>query len=382
MRNRTEYAKYVNWYKSVVVLCMVLFTSLATIPGSANPSVDLSLLQLIAAPDPAIPGMDWRYVSTADITVALKSPNTGNVRGEVAFQLTHPAAPPGTLQVEALVQRAYLQLRFPSFRLTLGKTRLDWGEGLVFNAGKVLEESSGWGTALTLAGPTSRNQWLSAVNIPLGPFSFLEAVVLPPMSMKLEETSIGARFYAPLGETKLEIGYSLRFELADPDDMASGRHLHHPYVSLQGNFGVDWQLTSSLALPTTGATALSIRDSWTTSMGLFQLLPIGYRGTLSLRLEAQIAPFRLWSEQITANPQYALMLYPEISYSIEGGPQFIVRSIISPVDASAVLMGGVQWNILQGLTLQAYLTANLGDEDDMFAKDGSRALLFGAHWVY
>jgi hypothetical protein len=76
------------------------------------------------------------------------------------------------------------------------------------------------------------------------------------------------------------------------------------------------------------------------------------------------------------------MLYPEISYSIEGGPQFIVRSIISPVDASAVLMGGVQWNILQGLTLQAYLTANLGDEDDMFAKDGSRALLFGAHWVY
>ncbi len=376
MRNRA------NWYKSSIVLCVVLCASLATIPGSTNLSVELSLLQLIATPDPAILGMDWRYVSAADITVALKSPNTGNVRGEVAFQLTHPAIPPGTLQVDALVQRAYLQLRFPTFRLTLGKTRLDWGEGSVFNAGNVLEETSGGGTALTLEGPTSRNQWLSAVNIPLGPFSFLEAVVLPPISLKLEETSIGARYYASLGDMKLEIGYSLRFELADPADAASGRHLHHPYINLQGSYGLDWQLTSSLELPTAEATAQVLRDSWTTSLGLFQLIPIGYRGMLSLKLEALIAPFLSWSEQTTPTPQYALMLYPEISYSIEGGPQFTARSIISPVDACAVLMGGVQWNILQGLTLQAYLTANLGDEDDTFASGGSRALLFGVHWVY
>jgi hypothetical protein len=365
-----------------IALCVVIYGGLATITGSANPTVDLSLVQLIAAPDPTIARADWMYMSTAGISVALKSPNTGNVRGEVAFQLAYPDFPPGPMQVDTLMQRAYLQIRFPSFRLTMGKTRLDWGEGMVFNAGNVLEEALELATALTVAGPTSRNRWLSAVNIPLGPFSFLEAVVLPPASMLLSETSVGARCYAPLGNMKLELGYSFRWELENSADPESGRHQHRPYISMQGSLGPDWQLSSSFAVPTTGATAQSIQESWTNTLGLFQLIPIGYSGTLALRLEAQIAPFRSWSKQADPHTDYALMLYPEISYSIEGGPQFTIRSIVSPVDTCAVLIGGVQWNILQGLTLQAYLTANLGDEDDTFASGGSRALLFGVHWVY
>lgn len=379
MRNRTKGAK---WLITGMVLCVVLLTGLATITGSANPTVDLSLFQLIAAPDAAIPPTAWMHVSSANIIVALKSLNTGNVRGEVAFQLSLPATPMDTLRMDTLVQRAYLQMRFPSFRLTLGKTRLDWGEGMVFNAGKVLEKTASLSSALFIAGKQARNNWLSAVNIPLGAFSFLEAVVLPPVSMKLAETSMGARYYAPLGDMKLEIGYSLLWELENPADLASGVHLHRPYMSMQGSFGPDWHVSSSLALPTTGVTTEILRESWNTSLGLFQIFPIGYRGTLALRLEAQLAPFLSWNELSDPEAQYALMLYPEISYSIEGGPQFSIRSIISPVDSSAVLMGSVQWNILQGLTLQAHLTSNLGDEDDSFIKSGNRTLLFGANWVY
>lgn len=388
MRNRTYYVNYVNYannakrLKSGIVLCLVLCAGLATIAGTANPTVDLSLFQVIAAPDPAIAGADWRYVSSADIIVALKSPNSGNVRGEVAFQLTLPTITPDPPHVDTLVQRAYLQMRFPSFRLTLGKTRLDWGEGLVFNAGDVLQEAMGIENALTLGAAQARNKWLSAVNVPLGAFSFVEAVVLPPKSMLLAETSAGARYYAPLGDMKLELGYSFLWELEDPADAESGRHLHHPYVSLQGSFGPDWHLSSSLAIPSFSASAQGVCESWTTSLGLFQLIPIGYQGTLALRLEARLVPFLAWSEQSDPAARYALMLYPEITYSIEGGPQFTARSIISVVDASAVLIGGVQWNILQGLTIQAYLTSNFGDENDIFAKDGSRALLFGANWIY
>jgi len=380
--NHANYANHAKWLKYGIVLWFVLCACLATIAGTANPTVDLSLFQLIVAPDPAIAEADWMHVSSADIIVALKSPNSGNVRGEVAFQLTLPTLSPEPPHVDTLVQRAYLQMRFPSFRLTLGKTRLDWGEGLVFNAGDVLQEAMGIENALTLGGKKAQNKWLSAVNVPLSAFSFIEAVVLPPRSMLLAETSAGARYYAPLGDMKLELGYSFLWELEDPADAESGRHLHHPYVSLQGSFGSDWHLSSSLAIPSFSASAQAISESWTTSLGLFQLIPIGYQGTLTLRLEARLAPFLSWSEQTDPEARYALMLYPEITYSIEGGPQFTARSIISVVDASAVLIGGVQWNILQGLTLQTYLTSNFGDEDDVFAEGGGRALSFGANWVY
>jgi hypothetical protein len=382
MRNRAEYTQYAKWLKSSIVLCIVVCAGLTTITGSVNPTVDLSLFQLIAAPDPSIASADWRYVSSADIIVAFKSPNTGNVRGDVAFQLTLPTPSLDTLHVDTLVQRAYLQMRFPSFRLTLGKTRLDWGEGLVFNAGDVLQKAMEIENSLALGGTQTRNKWLSAVNVPLSAFSFVEAVVLPPATMKLAETSVGARYYAPLGDMKLEVGYSLLWELKDPADAESGRHLHHPYVSLQGSFGPDWHLSSTIALSVGGTLADSVWESWTTTLGLFQLIPIGYQGTLALRLEAQLAPFLHWSEQTDPAARYALMLYPEITYSIEGGPQFTARSIISVVDASAVLIGGGQWNILQGLTLQGFITTNLGDGDDSFPRGGNQALLFGAHWVY
>lgn len=46
---------------------------------------------------------------------------------------------PGTPVVVAIeVPRAYVKLRFPWMRVTLGKTRLSWGQGLPFNAGDLI----------------------------------------------------------------------------------------------------------------------------------------------------------------------------------------------------------------------------------------------------
>jgi hypothetical protein len=58
----------------------------------------------------------------------------------------------GYFQLESLITenyifldipRAYIKVRFPSFRVTLGKTRVSWGDGFVFNAGDVVFGSMG-----------------------------------------------------------------------------------------------------------------------------------------------------------------------------------------------------------------------------------------------
>ena len=276
------------------------------------------------------------------------------------------------------IPQAYLKVRLPWFRLTLGKTRVSWGDGFVFNAGDVifgsLEAISG-----DLSGPTLRDEtaWLGAVYVPLGAFSFLEAVALPygvpdpeesvfasnPLSasppMHLHSLSGGIRGAFKLGRTTLETGY-----------YATGRTPteHRPYVSLHGHMLVDWNLSASMAIPQFDPDWQQWDEWFGISAGLFHLVNLGLNRSLSFRLEAALRPGADWKE-ISGGTNYGLVLFPEIAFSPTDTLSLQLRSLISPVDLSVWNLLSVSWNIYQGLTIFSHLSVPVGDVDDLYRWD-------------
>jgi hypothetical protein len=67
-------------------------------------------------------------------------------------------------------------------RFTVGRTRLTWGDGQLYNAGDVINGVRPSNTDLTATTLRDETQWLTVAYLPLGRFSFLEAVALFPMS--------------------------------------------------------------------------------------------------------------------------------------------------------------------------------------------------------
>ncbi|MCX7029806.1 MAG: hypothetical protein NTU62_06750, partial [Spirochaetes bacterium] len=117
---------------------------------------------------------DWALVTmgTARVSAAVSSEN---VKAEVAVDALLGDG------IVASLARASIGVRFPSFRLTVGKARLSWGEGVAFNAGDLLfGGASPTGLDLTAEALRDDAAWLASVYVPMGRFSFAEAVVLPP----------------------------------------------------------------------------------------------------------------------------------------------------------------------------------------------------------
>ena len=276
------------------------------------------------------------------------------------------------------IPRAYLKVRLPWFRLTLGKTRVSWGDGFVFNAGDVV-----FGSMDTISGGLEgsalrdETAWLASVYLPLGAFSFLEVVTLPygvanpeeytfatslgdvsPL-MPLHSMSGGIRGAFKMGSTTLEIGY-----------YATGRDTpeHRPYVSLHGHLLVDWNLSASMAILQFGPDWGQWEDYLRISAGLFHLINLGLNRTLSFRLEAAVRPGAGW-EEIAGGADYGLFLFPEVSFSPTDTLSLQLRSLISPVDLSALSFLSVSWNIYQGLTIFSHLSLPVGDGNDLYQWD-------------
>lgn len=287
------------------------------------------------------------------------------------------------------LQKAWVKARLDAVRLTIGKTRLSWGEGALFNAGNVIFGD----TAVDLSAEDLRddNAWLAAANLPLGDFSFLEAVVLPPVLSAEgggpENSSFGGRAYTRLGGVKMEAGYLRSGESVDRAVPAA----HEPYFSLQGNAWADWHLSSSASVRGT-ALAPSAED-WTISSGLYRQWSVpaaddgsgdSVLGTFALRLEASIRPDGSWTaETIQAAPAgptalaggatsldspYALLLYPELSWRADT-VLLLARSLVSPMDLSALSAVSVQWAPLEGLRLIGSVAVQSGQADDLFSWD-------------
>lgn len=321
----------------------------------------------------------WGYTTSGTAGMAFKSSGNRNVKAEVSFDFNFPEYDyTGTGYALPIItlDKAYVKARFPLFRLTAGKTRLGWGDGFVFNSGDVIFGSTSPYVDLTASEIRSETKWLTAVNIPLGRFSFIDILAATPeadtaagkLLGDVEDISAGGRIYTKAGGIKIEAGYMLR---GDGDES-----LHRPYLGLQGNLGADWYLAASAALPAEGNPSEdelteSFEESFNISFGLFHLQELNRVSSMTFRLESLVMPYMEWEEQTPADtteiPDYALLLYPEIVYIPADTVSISLRSIVSPLDASAQITAGVSWNVFQGFSLLGYATINAGEETDTFA---------------
>jgi len=330
----------------------------------------------------------------------LQSRGNENVRGQLQLD--------GWVGEEAVldIPRAWLRVRLPWFRFTIGKTRLSWGDGFVFNAGDVLFGSlDPLAGGLEAAALRDQTAWLASAYLPLGAFSFLEAVALPfgvPDALGLGSTptpEAWAALFAPRSFAQLAGGAGLRGVFkAGGLKLESGWYadwadrVQRPYLSLQGHLLADWNLSAALAIPFDEPDWRDAGEWLAVTAGLFHLAHLGGDRSLSLRLEGALRPGAAWSEASgldalpagdPAAPVYGLLLFPEAALALSGTLSLQVRALLSPLDGSGVAFLGASWSPYQGLTLSAYASAMAGDGNDLYAWDyGGPALTLGAEFVF
>lgn len=334
--------------------------------------------------NPVVGDSYWAYGFAGKAALSFEPKRNRNVKADLALDFNFPdlsGIPVITLQ------KAYVKARFPSFRLTAGKTRLGWGDGFVFNSGDVVFGSISPDVSLVGSEIRTDTAWLTSFNVPLGRFSFVEALIKAPDMIysgttpvglgKAEDLGAGGRIYTKLGGIKLEAGYF--FDGTDIVDYDLSHTVavesydidcfHRPYFSIQGNLGADFYLSSSVALPGNYGDILAetAQYTWNISFGLFHLIEVGYDNSLTLRLESVFLPFRDWKEDEGVSGSYAVLLYPEIAFAYGQSMNFSVRSIFSPIDLSAMITGGFSWNIFEGFNLLAYANFLAGDGNDTFS---------------
>jgi hypothetical protein len=358
----------------------VLFALVPVLGASAD--VDTSVKLRMLTSFVRLADETWGLAGIGQAETSLET-KTRNAKARLTLDATIADLP--------LVEITYATVtaRFPRFRLTGGRTRLSWGEGFFFNAGDLLFGSTSAQADLTAEELRTSTTWLASAYVPLGIRSFAEAVVLPPVLVvsnptaltqadrmgEITDTSVGGRILTEPAETKLEGGYLYR----------GTSQAHEPYVSFQGNVGVDWHLSASTAIRSDPVE--DFVDGATISMGLFRAFAVGYRGTISARVEALVRPDgRWWSSEAGTNEgaAHGLMLYPEVSYSPLDSVNVLARSVVSPIDGSALSTVGARWNPFESFTLFGFATVQAGETDDMFGfeRDGGVATILGIEYSY
>ncbi len=359
----------------IVLSCIAVALSLSPLIAAENPVISMDLLPTVSYQAKA---STWKEFMSADLGVTLASKREGNVRGEVVLRGNSLKA---VTSFDDVLYKAYFKARFPSFRLTAGKTRLSWGDGILFNAGDVLYGSNSTSVSLTQAELRSTTNWLASVNYPLGFFSFAEAVVMPSDTHDPTDMLFGTRYYTTVKDIKVELGYATK-------KPASEVRVHKPYISLQGNLGLDWYLSSSVAIPEAGDIAQESAESWMISAGILHLVTLPLDRSLTLRLELLTRPFGAWETDPVTDGTAAILLYPELVLSYSPSLSFSLRSILSPLDLSAMSTLGMSWNIFDAFNLIGSLSLFTGDQGDLFAWNStdttkpSFSATVGSSWVF
>jgi hypothetical protein len=349
-------------------------------PADVDVGVRLRLLETLMREGEG----DWSLFSLGTARVSL-STTSENVKAELAID--------GLLGdgLSASLARALVAVRFPGWRLTAGKARLSWGEGVAFNAADLLYGSSS-AAGLDFTADVLRDDasWMATLYVPLGRFSFAEAIVLPPAldvaafivspaapMRDWSATAVGGRMVGKLAGIKTEADYLYR----------GATDTHWLAASLQGNLVVDWQLSAGTSFPSASLQAADLADNLRLSAGIFHLQRLGPRATLSLRLEALAAPAGEWQEVEPPGPPapvYGLLLYPELSLTIDKAVSLTARGLVSPVDASALLVPGISVSLHKGLSFLAMASIGVGDRTDTWSWDrwGGIAFLAGCAYTY
>jgi hypothetical protein len=324
---------------------------------------------------------EFSLLSYGESRLDLKSYGNNNVRGQLQLDTLISE------EIELDVPRAFIRVRFPAFRLTLGKTRVSWGEGFLFNAGDVVFEGISLLDNLTELELRDETDWMLVPYLPLGTFSFIEGLILPhprleeggdgiPVSVPLSRVDVGSRIHTKAAGIKLEGGYLYK----------GSEERHRPYVSFQGGLlTLDWHLSTSLAIPTEDADRESLRRGWDISVGFFRIVNLPSSGSITFRFESGLTPFAHWEEASSSTPpDYGIYLYPEVSVAVTDSLSYFVRSIVSPIDGSALSFAGIRWNIFQGFTMSFYFSMMLGDKNDLFGwnRPGDTTLTSEMEYIY
>jgi hypothetical protein len=284
-----------------------------------------------------------------------------------------------------LLKRLYVKVDFGGLTALVGKGRVTWGEGFVFNAGDVVFGSLQPVSVTDLTQSQLRDQtdWLADLTLALGDFTYLEAIFLPysPLTSGISFTDVyhlrgGGRFVTNLGGLKLETGY-----LFKADEAA-----HHPYLSLQGSLFFDFYLSSSLKIPAAGYTDDKLKQGLALSAGLFRLFQLEDGSSVTVRLEASCYPFGLWQAAApSSGVPSGLLLYPEFSWSPDDVLSLQLRAFINPIDGSGLAFTGCSLQLYQGFTLVGYAWVMWGDGRDPnfgFGRQGDLGISIGLDFLY
>ncbi len=300
----------------------------------------------------------WTGSGLGKLSVSFKQKNNRNVRSELVLNGT---SDPATGDLSLFISKAYIKFKFPGFRAVIGKAPFSWGEGLVFNAGDILFGSDAVTTNLMQSEFQDSTTWMTSLNVPLGPFSFAEGIYLPPniLSAGLDASKEGGRLVTKLAGIKLETGF-----LYDGTDTTQ-----KVYVTLQGNLVINWHFSAAAFFPKGDPFPNAVKNSFVITGGIYSINRIGYAGTLNWRLETMVKPWQEWKQHIlaSAGENYGIYVYPEIKYAFNSGMVLLLRSMISPIDSSAVIIPGFSWNVFQGFTVITLISFGTGSPGSTFA---------------
>lgn len=356
-------------------------------------SVELDLYNgILMNPEPD--NIELRYLAGGSGKIRLEARGNRNVRGELSI-----AADLG-LTYTLTIDTAYIRTRLGPLRLTAGKTRISWGEGTVFNAADVIMGSTDLNVDLTSTEFRSETDWLSALYLPLGRFSFIEAVVLPPMpdTQAYQDYMSGliSDPFPPISDTGLGVRSSFTFERFLGIKLETGYFYtgsadsHTGYLSLQGGTGLNWHLSSSLEMTgdSFGSGADAFFQGLKASGGLYSLNDVSSRVSMNVRMEALYdysGEFIEVENPDPANPpEYGIYGYFDFSLGIDSNLNVYLRSIVSPADGSALVILGNTFNIYQGFTFYTNVSGSFGETNDTYANRrlGGYGLVTGIRYIY
>jgi hypothetical protein len=339
--------------------------------------VKLTLLEILGRED----DYEWALTGTGTARITFRNADDPNVRAQLSLDARLGDVP------YLDIARAFVRMGFPWFRATVGKAALSWGEGFYYNAGDVIFGPVGSSLDITADELRDEAAWLTTIFVSLGPFSFLEAVAVSPelnISELLSDpkadppsaadTAGGLRVLTKIGATQAEAGYLFRGTEVS----------HNPYLSLQGNLYVDWYLSGTTSIPQWNPRREDLTDTLLVSGGLYHIARLPGRSDLQLRLEGLVAPDAAWTDREDPEATYGLMLYPEIVWNAGESVAVILRNFVSPIDRSALLSAGVNWNVFEGLKLLAFVAGQVGGDDDIYGWDrpGGIAVTTGVQYIY
>ena len=347
--------------KKKTLIPVLIVLTLIALHGESLLSLDMSLMQSVGYSKTT---EAWLYAGAGSADLQIKSTGSRDVKGELALSyIPVDGLPSGYTLVN--LKKASIKVQFPSLRLTMGKTRIGWGDGTVFNAGDVLYGSLSPSVDLTADEIRSETALLTLVRYSAGR-NYAEAIVMAPspdlsvpvapVMPGITATSAGGRFVLETGPVTLEGGYLCKGQAKAAGDVTG----HRPYLSLHGYGWADWYGSASLAIPFEGAEwDTGVKDTVHFTAGAFRQFGLGYDGTLSVRLEALAFPWGTWEEQ-SGTGSYGLYLYPEATAEIGRNLTLPLMALISPVDASARLTAGFNWSVVPGIQLPGIRRGRIG----------------------